>query len=127
MKRINRVQRFLVIRDAVMSRFPDMHQTQRGVHELVCGPFLVHFTLPGANGMGRGFNLQIWPSGTVDAGHILHGNKVANVDWFGDGRVEIISFRSGSWEQELLSFLSDEGNILAFSPVKRKRHLAPIL
>ena len=60
---------------------------------------------------GRPYNLQIWPGGQEDTGHIVHSNKVANVDWDQWDNVEILSFRSGAWEQELMSLLEASANI----------------
>ena len=97
MKQPTRAQRFLQIRDAIMARSSDMRINEHGAHELVCGPFMIFFLPLGACGPGRGFNLQIWPSGAVDAGMMIHGDKVANVDWFPDNSVHIFSYRSGTW------------------------------
>ena len=116
----NRAERFVDILAAVLARFPDMRQIQGGTYELVCGPFLLHCTLPGYYGSDRGLNINVWPGRIVDgSGMILHDNKVANVDWFPDNSVDILSYRSGPWEQELLSYLRDEGNVVAFRPVNR--------
>ena len=116
----NRAQRFIEILAAMLVRFPEMRQIQPGTYELVCGPFLLHCTLPGYYGSDRGLNINVWPGRIVDeSGMILHNNKVANVDWFPDNSLDILSYRSGSWEQELLSYLRDEGNVVAFGPAKR--------
>jgi hypothetical protein len=82
--------------------------------ELFCGPFRIIYAHPGACGPGRGHNLQIWPGRRLDDGHMVSEDKVANVDWNDRDEVSIISFRSGKWEDELLSLLEDGSNVLFF-------------
>lgn len=61
---------------------------------------------------GRPFNLEIWPPGGYDLGSYFNGNKVMNVDWDERGKVDIITFRGGCWEDELLALLENADNIL---------------
>jgi hypothetical protein len=75
--------------------------------ELHLGSFLIHYAPPGTFGPLRPFNLQIWPAGRLVAPRChLHGNKVANVDWTQWDEVDILSYRSGVWEAELLQLLT---------------------
>lgn len=101
-----RAARFLVIRDAILSSSHSMRQIGPGRREMAVGPFLIHYSIPGVWGPGRPFNLAIWPGGAQDSGYVMQANKVANVDWDQGNNVDILSFRSGPWEDELLSLLS---------------------
>lgn len=115
--RRTRTVRFREIRDAIMAQSGRMKPT-RGCRpagrELRCGLFLITFYPPGAWGPGRGYNLNIWPAGVIDRGLLVLGDKVVNVDWDQFDNVNILTFRSGAWEGELLSLLRDEGNVLPF-------------
>lgn len=105
-----RAQRFLVLRDAIMAHRGKMRFICQGEWELRCGPFAIVYMLPGAR-HGRGHNLQIWPGGKQDRGLMLYENKVANVDWGQRDEVHILSYRSGLWEDELLSLLSTGSSV----------------
>ncbi|MDP3673767.1 MAG: hypothetical protein Q8R44_01525 [Novosphingobium sp.] len=109
--------RFREIRDAIMAQSNRMKPTRDcrpAGRELRCGPFRITFYPPGAWGPGRGYNLNIWRGAKVDGGHLVSSQKVANVDWDQRDNVDILTFRSGVWERELLSLLRDEGNVLPF-------------
>jgi hypothetical protein len=84
-----------------------MRQIDQGRYELAVGPFLIQYANPGALGPGRLFNMAIWPGGAQDGSHIAHANKVANVDWDQRDNVDIVSYRSGPWEDQLRALLSD--------------------
>ena len=101
----SRAARFLIIRDAILANSPRMRPVAQGISEIAIGPFLILYATPGAL-PGRPFNMQIWPAGIEQDGHIFQGDKVANVDWDQQGNVDIISFRSGDWEQQLLDLLA---------------------
>lgn len=105
----SRADRFLEIRDAVLANMPGAKSVASGRMVLAVGPFLIHYCIPGAM-PGRPFNMQIWPGGRQQGGHVLQADKVANVDWDQHGNVEIISFRSGTWEQELIT-LANSTNV----------------
>ena len=49
--------------------------------------------------------MEIWPAGIQSGGHVVQGDKVANVDWDAHGNIDIITFKSGVWEQQLLDLL----------------------
>lgn len=87
-----------------------MRPIRSGISEITVGPFMIIYAIPGAL-PGRQFNMQIWPGGQERKGHILHGDKVANVDWDQSGQVDIITFESGAWERELLDLLSASGSV----------------
>ena len=114
----SRAARFLLIRDAIFAHSKRMRRAQFGGLELQCGPFLIHYLPPGAM-LGRPYNMQIWPYGAEDLGHIVHQNKVANVDWDQWDNVDIISFRSGPWERELLNLLDAPPNLGFLAPQRR--------
>lgn len=108
-KQSTRVERFCAIRDAIMTNAsrmtPHREIKQPGFFELRCGPFLIVYGEP------RGVpNVQIWPAGKLEHGHILHGDKVANVDWDGD-YIHVFTFKSGPWEAELLELLRPSDNV----------------
>ncbi len=110
----SRAERFRVIRDAIMAHGSRIRLREASTREMSCGPFYIVYTFPGAFGSGRGHNLQIWPGRRVDSGHMIGEDKVANVDWNDRDEVDILSFRSGTWEEELLSLLKNESNISFF-------------
>ena len=125
-KRPTRADRFRVIRDAIMSQAhrmsPDIELRLPGFWRMRVGPFGIMYGEPGAcggdprTGKLRGENLQIWPGARVDAwGHMLHNDKVANVDWDYADNICILSFRGGPWEAELLELLNPVTNVRAFS------------
>lgn len=131
MARITRADRFRAIRDAVMASSHKMrpHPEYSGIREMAVGPFMIHFSPQGALGLLRGANMQIWPGGDPAERPfgIYHANKVANVDWWQDGDVEIHTYRSGPWEAELLSLLQGRPNVVDFD-WHRRRHLGlPVL
>lgn len=115
--RLTRLDRVREIRDTVMARSSRMKPT-RGPgpagKEMRCGPFHIKFYPPGAWGPDRGCNLNVWPAGKVDCGHVVQENKVFNVDWDQRDEIDILTFCRGSWEAELLSLLRGEGDILPF-------------
>jgi hypothetical protein len=104
-----RKERFLVIRDLVLAHTKRMKPDQLSSRQLRCGPFLIAYNYPGR--LSPKYNLQIWPGGAQDGGHIVQGDKVANVDWDQYDNVEIISYRSGPWEQQLVELLSRSGSL----------------
>ena len=106
----SRSARFLKIRDALLAASPPMRPIRSGISEITVGPFMIVYAIPGAM-PGRAFNMQIWPAGEEQGGHILHGDKVANVDWDQSDNVAIISFESGAWERELLDLLAASGSV----------------
>ena len=115
--RRTRAERFREVRDAVMTQFSRLRPTSGVVpvgREMHCGPFLILFYPSGALAPDRGCNLNIWPAGANDHGHLVLGNKVVNVDWDQRDNVDILTFRSGPWEGELLSLLRNEGNVRPF-------------
>ena len=118
-KPFTRAKRFLVVRDAIMANSHRMRRVSPDWRELICGSFLVNYCPPGASGPLRGFNLQIWKGRRVEEGLFLHDNKVANVDWDQDDIVDILSYRSGPWEEELLSLLRPTANVAYFGTVTR--------
>ena len=85
-----------------------------GAFEFTIGPFLIHYSIPGAI-PGRCLNMQIWPAGAQEYGRIVQGNKLVNVDWNHSNLVDIISFRSGDWEKDLLALVAD-ANTIEFFP-----------
>ena len=115
--RRTRADRFREIRDAIMAQSTRM-KPNRGPYpagrEMRCGPFSIHFHPPGALGPRRSCNIAIWPAGIIDCGHLVLGDKVANVDWDQRDNVDILTFRSGPWEGELLSLLRNEVNLRPF-------------
>lgn len=88
-----------------------MHEVYPGIKELAVGPFLIHYAVPRAFDPARRYNMTIWPAGAQDGGHILQGNKVANVVWDQWDQVRIISFHSGAGEDELLQLLIGAPNV----------------
>lgn len=110
-----RAARCLIIRDAILPRLEEGRSVGPGMKEIAVGPFLIFFAVPGAMGYGRGYNLEIWPNGAVNQGYVLQGHKVANFDWNQSDEVEILSFRSGAWEKELLELLRAPVNV-SFMP-----------
>lgn len=106
----SRANRFLEIRDAVLALSIPARPVVSGRVELSVGPFLIHYSIPGVL-PGRGFNMEIWPAGAQQDGYIIQGNKVANVDWDQSDLIRIISYRSGEWEQQLLSLLAASENV----------------
>lgn len=110
-----RAARFLAIRDAIMAEAHRMRPCEHGCKQLAVGPFLIFYAPPGACGLGRGYNLQIWPGGSARWGVVMQANKVANVDWNQWDEVDILSFRGGAWEQELLELLTAPSNV-AYMP-----------
>ena len=115
--RRTRADRFREIRDAIMAQSAGM-KPSRGPYpaarEMRCGPVSIHFHPPGALGPRRGCNIVIWPAGIIDCGHLVLGDKVANVDWDQRDNFDILTFRSGPWEGELLSLLRNEVNVRPF-------------
>jgi len=118
-----RAQRFLEIRDEIMARFnPKRHHLQASAGQrpefapyyLRCGPFRIAIFPYGTDPNGKFGSLSIWPDGKVDCGRVVFGNKVANVSWDANDNVEIMSYRSGAWESELLALLRAEGGVLPF-------------
>ena len=82
-----------------------MRELRPGVRELPAGPFVIHYAVPGALGAQRLYNITIWPIGAAPGGHLVHGNKIASIDWNEHDEVFIISFNCGEWENELLRLL----------------------
>jgi hypothetical protein len=114
-----RAQRFLVLRDAILAHSERMVPDRLATKRLVCGPFDIGFAFPGVFDRAK-CNMQIWPNGSQDGRHIMYGHKVANVNWDHHDMVEIVSYRSGPWEDELLHLL--RGNTVDFlSPRRRGR------
>ena len=109
----SRAARFLKLRDAIMAHSKFTKTGTLGKLELACGPYQISFWPPESM-PGRSYNLQIWPGGKEDSGHIMHTNKVANVDWDQWDNVEILTFRSGEWEEELLALLQGSTNLILF-------------
>jgi hypothetical protein len=68
------------------------------------------YVFPRHTPSGR-FNIQIWPAGGVAGRHIVYANKVANVDWDQHGNVDIISYKSGAWEAQLIELLRHQGTV----------------
>lgn len=116
--RRTRAERFREIRHEIMAQSDRMRPTSfpgpAGGREMRCGPFYIQFHPPGAFGPRRGANLAIWPGGIIDHGHLMLDDKVANVDWDQHDAIHILSFRSGSWEGELLRLLRNESNLRPF-------------
>lgn len=116
--RRTRAERFREIRDAIMAQSARMKPMSVpgpvGGREMRCGSFYIQFHPPGAFGPRRGSNLAIWPDGVIDDGHLMLGDKVANVDWDQHDTIDILSFRSGPWEGELLCLLRNECNLRPF-------------
>lgn len=108
-----RAQRFLILRDAILANPHRIRQVSPLHCELICGPFLISWHLPGSI-PGRYFNMNIWPGREQGWGHMMHGHKVANVDWDQFDNVDILSYRSGPWEGELLSLLTEQNNVAFF-------------
>ena len=100
-----RANRFRNIRDAILANVKPAQSKMNGHASFSIGEFLIDYAIPGAF-PGRPFNMSIWPSGTQDRGHIVQGDKVANVDWDQADNIQIISYRSGDWEQRLLNLVS---------------------
>lgn len=107
MTRQTRTQRFLHIRDAIMAHIDEMEWTDLAALKLTRPTFMSYFQTPAFQGPGRGFNLQIWPGMLSRTGEVYYGHKVANVDWWPDDSVDILSFHSGPWEARLLSSLNE--------------------
>lgn len=105
-----RKQRFLVLRDAIMAHKKAMRVLRPGEHELLCGPFKILYMFEGGR-HGRGYNLNIWPGAKQWGGMTSYDHKVANVDWNERDEVDILSYRSGPWEAELLSLLSNNSTV----------------
>ena len=115
MRKPTRAERFLVIRNEVLRHLPRMTSEPNGARKLTCGPFTIHYRHPGLCGPTRGYNLTISPGARIRfAGLKEHGQVVCNVDWNQFDRVDILSYRSGSWEQELLDLLRPTDNTLFF-------------
>jgi hypothetical protein len=100
-----RAARFLILREAIVAHSPSMRPIGPFIRELTCGLYRIVYTVPGAY-RGQRFNLSIWPIVGQNRGHIIQGNKVANVDWDRSDNVDMWLYRSGQWEAELLSLLS---------------------
>ena len=79
-----------------------------------CSHFKIVFYPRRALAPDRDCNLNIWLGSQFYSGHLSTQHKVANVDWDQFDNVEILTFRSGPWEAELLSLLRREGNVLPF-------------
>lgn len=101
-----RAARFLILREAIVAHSLSMRPIGPFMRELTCGPYRIVYTVPGAY-RGQRFNLSIWPI-VEDRGRIIQGNKVANVDWDRSDNVDMWLYRSGQWEEELLSLLSPD-------------------
>jgi hypothetical protein len=95
--------------------------------EMVCGPFLIYYHFPGILGTLRGSHIDIWPAPSPEdrAFGTCHGNKVCSVDWWQDGRVHISQYRSGAWEDELLSLLSERQKVTELDLHRRRQIGAP--
>jgi hypothetical protein len=102
-----RAARFLILREAIVAHSLGMRPIGPFIRELICGHYRILYTIPGAY-RGQRFNLSIWPIAAQNRGHIIQGNKVANVDWDRFDNVDIWLYRSGQWEEELLSLLSPD-------------------
>lgn len=116
-----RAERFRTIRDAIMANAHLMRTPKEfrrpGLWELRCGNFWIVYAEPGASGFRKGMlrehNLQIWPGARNDGwGLTLYDYKAANVDWDDRGNIEILSFRSGFWEGELVELLTGTGKVV---------------
>lgn len=107
-----RAQRFLRLRDLILQHTDRMVDAKPLGRQLRCGPFLIHYFWPGV--ISPGANLQIWPAGKQDSGHIVQGDKVANVYWGQNDNVTIVTYHSGDWEEELALLLIDQGNVSFF-------------
>jgi hypothetical protein len=97
-----------------MSKAGRMKLVGPSTRELLCGSFRIIYAFPGAYEPGRAYNMQIWPGRRLDDGRMVSEDKVANVDWNDRDEVTIISYRSGKWENELLSLLEDDTNVPFF-------------
>lgn len=104
-KPATRAERFRIIRDAIMSTLEDAPARDQFATKLSIPPFQAVYS---RNRAGYGpHNLQIWPDAKMDAecGMLEHGDKVANVSWDDDDTVEIVSYRSGPWEAEIVALI----------------------
>jgi hypothetical protein len=58
------------------------------------------------NGWKREWQNRIIGHGKPPLGHILDvygdGGKMLNLHWDNDGNIEIVSFKRGDWEEEIL-------------------------
>lgn len=113
----SRAARFLAIRDAILPHVPRMQKVRFG-KALSLGPYLIHFSPPNAHWPGSGYNINIWPDGVRErsSGHVLHGLKVVNVYWNQRDELQILGFRGGSWEAELLELLTAAENVSFVHP-----------
>lgn len=118
-----RIERFRVVRDAIMKKthrmVPSASFPREGVWEMRVGSFSIVYCEPGVNGFHngreRGHNLQIWPDAAINEhGFMEHGPKVANVDWDVPDDFTILSFKGGTWDVSLLALLTPETNVAAF-------------
>jgi hypothetical protein len=53
-------------------------------------------TVLGSNAGNLRYGLDIWDQ--------EHGGKVLNIEWNGEGDVQLVSFRRGPWEARVLAF-----------------------
>ena len=96
--------RALRICHAIRFRRAEMTPVGNGYGELRIGPFTILHAPPESYPNGPCHNVNIWRHGK---------SKVANIEWNecdGLAIVDIISFRSGAWEKELLELLSAQGS-----------------
>ena len=100
----NREARFRRLYDFLMPHLEAKRLLGEGRWKCTIGSFLIRYTICGWPHEGWQ-NVQIWPPGGYDSGRYVQGNKVANVSWDCGGNVELVTFRGGSWDEQLLSLL----------------------
>ncbi len=100
-----RAARFSSLRTAILDHSQLMRPLAPFTKELTVGSFLIYYSTPGAYA-GSESSIEIWPGGVEDRGHIVQGDKVANVHWDNLDNIRFLSWKSGPWEENLLSLLT---------------------
>lgn len=117
-----------MLRDAVLQNAEKMRLTQSNPgRELFVGGFRIQYCAPGEMGPLRGFLIDVWPPAKpIDrADGVFFRNKVCSAEWWQDGSIKIMTFKSGPWDAELLSHLSDRQNVSEIDWHRRRRLSAP--
>ena len=102
--RVDRVARFRQLRDNILPYLGCDQLIDPTSGKMWIGSFFIRYSIQ-RRPDEVWHNIQIWPPGGDEFGTYVYGNKVANVNWDGSDNVDIITFRPGPWQEQLLALL----------------------
>ena len=108
---VSRAARFLELRDAIEPYLECDQVIEPVSMKISIGLFLIRYSVLARTHESRR-NIQIWPPGVHECGTHIHGNKVANVSWHRSDKVELVTFRAGLWQGQLLLLLTAGGSMV---------------